>query len=249
MAISADTGGGGTPFAKLLNLDDELEGALASKPRECVREQREFGKDEVKLRNGKPVKEEILWLVAMPGTTAVTGKDDDHSPIEPLDVVRFAVSGYRWGQVIDARKALPAANGFKAGESASGDVYRIRLVGWSAETENPAAAEKAGFTVVDGRIVLRSQEDKDNYVLAQSRRGGNTNPAKDVEITIRRPCPADKAYEQRADEVFLDAPWKKVAVGVGGVSAANDPADDEPFLDVVQGYRSFRNMAVSEPWL
>ena len=135
MAISADTGGGGTPFAKLLNLGDELEGALASKPRECVREQREFGKDEVKLRNGKPVKEEILWLVAMPGTTAVTGKDDDHSPIEPLDVVRFAVSGYRWGQVIDARKALPAANGFKAGESASGDVYRIRLVGWSAETE------------------------------------------------------------------------------------------------------------------
>lgn len=49
--------------------------------------------------------------------------------------------------------------------------------------------------------------------------------------------------------MFLDAPWKKVAVGVGGVSAANDPADDEPFLDVVQGYRSFRNMAVSEPWL
>lgn len=231
MAISADTGGGGTPFAKLLNLGDTLVGALASKPRECVREQREFGKDEVKLRNGKPVKEEILWLVAMPGTNAVTGKDDDHTAIEPLDVVRFAVSGFRWGQVIDARKALPAASGFKAGESASGDVYTITLVGWSAETENPAAAQQAGFTVVDGRIVLRSQEDKDRYVLAQSRRGGNTNPAKDVEIAIRRPTPADKAYEQRADEVFLDAPWKKVTAGVGGGAPdrADDPSDLEPF--------------------
>lgn len=229
MAISADTSGGGTPFAKLKNLGDTIEGALASKPRECIREAREFGKEEVKQRNGKPVKEEILWLVAMPGTTAVTGKDDDLSPIEPLDVVRYALSGYKWGQVIDARKALPAANGFKAGESASGDVYTIRLVGWSAETENPAAAEKAGFTVVDGRIVLRSQEDKDQYVLAQSRRGGNTNPAVDLEIAIRRPLPADKAYEQRADEVFLDAPWKKVAVGVGGGASAEVGGDDEPF--------------------
>lgn len=228
MAISADTGGGGTPFAKLKNLGDVLEGALASKPRECVREQREFGKEEVKLRNGKPVKEEVLWLVAMPDTTAVVGKDDDLSLIEPLDVVRYALSGYKWGQVIDARKNLPAASGFKAGESASGDVYRIELVGWSAETENPAAAEKAGFTVVDGRIVLRSQEDKDSYVLAQSRRGGNTNPAVDLEISIRRPGPADKAYEQRADEVFLDAPWKKVSVGAGA-GASSDPSDDEPF--------------------
>lgn len=227
MAISADTGGGGTPFAKLKNLGDVLEGALASKPRECVREQREFGKEEVKLRNGKPMKEEILWLVAMPTTTAVTGKEDDLSPIEALDVVRYAVSGYKWGQVIDARKQLPAANGFKLGESASGDVYRIELIGWSAETENVAAAEKAGFTVIDGRIVLRSQEDKDNYVLAQSRRGGNTNPAVDLAITIRRPTPADKAYEQRADEIFLDAPWKKVAVGAGAPVEADDPG--EPF--------------------
>ena len=195
--------------------------------------------DEVKLRNGKPVKEEILAR-RHAGTTAVTGKDDDLSPIRTAR--RRPVRRLRLPLL--ARSSTPARpsrqrTGFQGGGIGLGRRLPDPLVGWSAGTENPAAAEKAGFTVVDGRIVLPLAGGQGQLCPAQSRRGGNTNPAKDVEITIRRPGPADKAYEQRADEVFLDAPWKKVAVGVGGVSAANDPADDEPFLDVVQGYRSF----------
>lgn len=228
MAIATSTSAS-TPFAKLTELGDTLIGALASDPPKCVREAREFGKETAKLRtDGRVAKEEILWLVAMPETTATVGKDDDRTPVQPLDTVRYAVSGYKWGQIIEARKNLPAANGFRAGQSASGDVYTIRLVGWSAETDNPAAATKAGFTVVDKRIVLRSQEDKDRYVLAQSRNGGNTNPAKDFEITIRRPGPADKAYEQAADEVFLAKPWERS--GTADTPTAEQAAGwEEPF--------------------
>jgi hypothetical protein len=232
MAIASDSGGG-TPFAKLINLGDTIVGAHASRPRDCVREKRKYGTDEVLLKaNGQPAKEEILWLVAMPGTTAVTGNVEkgDLTPIEPMDLIRFSVDGYKWGQVIQARQELPAANGFKVGQTASGDVYTITLIGWSAETDNAKAAEAAGFTVVDGRIVLRSQEDKDRYVLAKSRQGGNTNPARDLEVSIRRPGPADKAYEQEADRIFLDEPWKRSLATVGGGAAAeNTPDDDEPF--------------------
>lgn len=211
MAIPTTTSAG-IPFAKLTELGDTLVGALASDPPKCVREAREFGKETARLKaDGKPVKEEVLYLVVMPGTTATVGKDDDRTLAEELSTVRVALSGYKWGQVIGARKELPAANGFRTGQSASGDVYTLRLVGWSAETQNPSAAEKAGFTVVDGRIILRSQEDKDRFVLAQSRTGGNTNPAKDFEVSIRRPGPADKAYEQAADEVFLSKPWERSA--------------------------------------
>lgn len=226
MAI-ATTQSTSTPFAKLTQLGDTLIGALASDPPKCVREVREFGKETAKLKaDGKPMKEEVLYLVAMPGTTATIGKDDEGKVVDPFDLVRFAVSGYKWGSVIDARKNLPAANGFRAGQSASGDVYSFTLVGWSAETDAPEAATKAGFTVVDKRIVLRTQEAKDQYVLAQSKRGGNTNPAKDIEVTIRRPGADDKAYEQRADEVFMTKPWERT----GPAEPENHPDySEEPF--------------------
>jgi hypothetical protein len=226
MAI-ATTQSTSTPFAKLTQLGDTLVGALASDPPCCIREVREFGKETPKLKaDNTPVKEEVIYLVAMPGTTATVGKDDDTKVVEPGDLVRFSVSGFKWGQVIDARRNLTAANGFRSGQSASGDVYTFRLVGWSAETDNPDAAAKAGFTVVDRRIVLRSQEDKDRYVLARSKQGGNTNPAKDFEVTIRRPEAADKAWEQAADKVFLAKPWERT----GPAEPENSPEySDEPF--------------------
>jgi hypothetical protein len=232
MAIASDTGGG-TPFAKFRNVGDTLIGAHCAKPRECVRERRKYGTNEPVLKDdGTPAKEEILWLVAMPGTTAVTGdiEKDETTPIEPLELVRVAVAGYKWGQVIDARKDLPAVGGFKMGQTASGDVYEVTLVGWSAQTDNPTAAAKGGFTVVDGRIVLRTQDEKDAYVLTQSRKGGNTNPAKDFEVTIRRPGPADKAYEQEADRLYLEKVWAKVPASVGAAAADDQPDyTDEPF--------------------
>lgn len=233
MAQAADTGGGTSSFAKFTRIDDTLVGAFGSSPRECQRQARNFDTGNPMVKDtGKPLLEEIMWFVACPGTTVRKGNPDaGYETIEPLDAVRFSVQGYKWGQVIDARKQLPAANGFKAGQACSGDIYTIKLVGWSAETKNPAAATKAGFTVVDGRIVLRSQEDKDRFVLHQSNNGGNTNPAKDFEVTIRRPEPADKAYEQAADEMFLAKPWENVPVMVGASSVGHEGLheDEEAF--------------------
>ena len=230
MAQAADTGGGGFPFAKLIDLGDTLVGAFGSSPRECKRQARNFDNGNPMTKDdGRPFLEEVLYLVALPETTAKKGNaDSGYEPIDPLEVVCFTVQGYKWGQVIDARKALPANAGFKAGQPCSGDIYTIRLVGWSAETKTPAAAERAGFTVTDGRIILRTQEDKDRFVLHQSRNGGNTNPAKDLEVSIRRPTAADKAYEQAADELFLEKPWQRATTPalVGAGAPVAEEVDD-----------------------
>lgn len=231
MAQAADVASGSN-YAKLIDLGDKIVGAFGSSPNECRRQSTKYGTGELLFKdNGKPQLEEVLWLVAMPGTTAKKGNaENGYEPLEVMDTCLFSVSGYKWKQVIDARKALPAANGFKAGQACSGDVYEIELIGWSAETPNPKAAEAAGFTVVDGRVVLRTQQEKDEYVLAQSRKGGNTNPAKDLAITIRRPTTADKAYEQAADELFLAKPWNRQMASVGASSApAQDYGDEEAF--------------------
>lgn len=230
MARAADTGGEGSPFAKFTDLGDTLVGAFGSAPRECKRQARNFDTGNPATKDdGSPRWEEVMYFIAMPGTTAKLGNPDSgFEQIEEGAEVRFSVAGFKWGQVIDQRKALPAHSGFKAGQPCSGDVYTIRLAGWSAETKNPAAAEKAGLTVIDGRIVLRTQEAKDTYVLAQSRTGGNTNPAKDYEITIRRPESADKRWEQAADDLFDRKPWANVPAMAGG-SAVADDSDSEPF--------------------
>lgn len=227
MAIATDVGTG-TPFAKLVELGDVLIGACASDPKYSKRQARNFDTGNPAVKDdGKPRLEEILHLVAMPGTTARAGDaEKGYTVITEGDHVRYALQGFKWGQVIEARKNLPAFAGFKAGQTCSSDVYTIRLAGWSAETKNPTAAQSAGFTVVEGRIVLRSQEDKDRYVLAQSRQGGNTNPAKDLEITVRRITPDEKRWEQAADELFLTKPWEVAAPAAAGGSG--DPYGDVP---------------------
>lgn len=232
MARAADTGGAGAPFVKFTDLGDTLIGAFGSSPRECKRQARNFDTGNPAVRDdGRPVWEEVMYFIAMPGTTAKIG-DAEHGfeAIPEGSEVRFSVQGFKWGRVIDARKNLPPYSGFKAGQACSGDVYTIRLAGWSAETKNPTAAQNAGFTVVDGRIVLRSQEEKDRYVLAQSRSGGNTNPAKDYEITIRRPNADEKRWEQAADELFDSKPWARMPATVGGGSHAEpELANEDPF--------------------
>jgi hypothetical protein len=214
---------------KFNEIGDSLVGAFGSSPRECKRQQVDYDSKKPKFKDdNKPAYEEVMWFVAMPGTTASVGNDDaGYTPIAPGDEVRYSVSGWKWGQVIDARKALPAANGFAAGQPCSGDVYTITLVGFSAETRNPSGAEKAGFTVVDGRIVLRTNEERESYILHQARtNGGNTNPAKDFEVTIRRPEASDKRWEQQADAMFSAKPWLKVPATVGG---GEGDVSDEPF--------------------
>lgn len=230
MARAADTGGEGSPFAKFVDLGDTLVGAFGSAPRECKRQVRNYDTGNPAVKDdGSPKWEEVMYFIAMPGTTAKLGNaDSGFEVIEEGAEVRYSVSGFKWGQVIDARKALPPYSGFKAGQPCSGDVYTITLAGWSAETKNPAAAEKAGFAVQDGRIILRTEADREKYVLAQIKTGGNTNPAKDYTIAIRRPTADEKRWEQAADELFDRKPWTRVPAAVGGGSDEH-LGDDEPF--------------------
>jgi hypothetical protein len=231
VARAADTPGEGSAFAKFIDLNDTLVGAFGSSPRECKRQARSFDTGDPAVKSdGSPRWEEVMYFVAMPGTTAKLGNaDSGFETIEEGTEVRFSVQGFKWGQVIDARKALPPYAGFKAGQPCSGDVYTITLAGWSAETKNPSAAEKAGFTVQDGRIILRSEAEREKYVLAQIKTGGNTNPAKDYTITIRRPNADEKRWEQAADELFDRKPWTRQPATVGGGSAAQEFGDEEPF--------------------
>jgi hypothetical protein len=65
-------------------------------------------------------------------------------------------------------------------------------------------------------------------VLAQSRNGGNTNPAKDYTITIRRPTPAEPSGRRKADAFFAEKPWENNGSGTAPATAeAID--DEEPF--------------------
>lgn len=235
MAQAADTTtGSGAPFAKFKNLGDKLLGAFAGgKSRQQINY---TTKEPVTKKDGKPALEEVMHFVAMPGTTAGTGDREALTTIDAGEHVRFAVAGFKWGQVIDQRKQLPEYSGFRAGQICSGDVYEIELIGWSAavgKEGQPAtqaqiqAAINAGFTVDEGRIIIRSQEDKDRFVLARSRSGGNTNAAADYQITVRRPTTGEKRWEQAADELFAQKPWERQPAMAGAPDQGH--GDEEPF--------------------
>jgi hypothetical protein len=231
------------PFAKLVELGDQLVGAWAGAVK---RQQRDFETGDPVFKRDDVTKqalEEVNWFIAMPGTTAKLGpQGGPYTPVEDGATVRWSFSGFKWGQVIDARKNLPAVAEYKikAGGEASSDVYTIKFIGWSAQTENPAAAEAAGFTVVDKRIILRTDEECDRYVLAQRKRGGNTNPAKDYEVTARRADFTGEAqWVELADELWTSKPWEAqpapaeapIHAADGAphpADAANEP-DEEPF--------------------
>lgn len=226
-----------TPFAKLVSVGDTLVGAYGGS---LTRQRHKFQAPETLLfkDNGKPLLEEVLYLVAMPGTTAKTGDAEKGTVavIEPEAVVRYSVSGFKWGQVIEARKGLPAFSGFGASQTCSSDVYTFRLVGWSVGTDNPEAAGRAGFTVVDKRIVIREEADLDRYVLQRTKAGQNANVGKDLEVTIRRiDQTAEKRFEQLADELYLSKPWERTGAeptpdyAPSGPHPADAADDEEPF--------------------
>jgi hypothetical protein len=220
--------GGGAPFAKFVNLGDTLVGAWGGA---MQRQAYDYETRKPAYRRDdptKPLREEINWFVAMDGTTATTGSDGDFAQITAGSVVRFSFQGYKWNQVINARKELPAMPEFNIakGREAYGDVYTITLSGWSAETKNPDAARRAGFAVAENRIILTSQEQKDQYVLAQSRTGGNTNPAKDLTIMVRRiDLPNEAKWDELADTLASTEPWKIQASALDVADGAPRPAD------------------------
>lgn len=225
MAIPANTGNGdgGIPFAKFLKPGDTLVGSFGGGVR---RQQRKFQSQELMTKaDGSPKMEEILHFAAMPGTTAVTGNVErgETEVIKPGEVVRYAVSGFQWKQLIDARKALPPYGNVKAGGEASGDVVTITMTGWSAATENPQGAVNAGLRVVDGRIVMSTPEEHERWVLAQVRAGKAANAAKEYTIETRRPRPDEAMWEQQGDDLFTAKPWvHKESATVGGGTSYGD---------------------------
>lgn len=228
MAISANngTGDGGIPFAKFLKPGDTLIGSFGGGVR---RQQRKFQSPDLATKpDGSPKMEEILHFVAMPGTTAVTGDLDkgETEVIKPGETVRYAVSGYRWKQLIDARRQLPAYANVKAGSEASGDVVTITMTGWSAATDNPQGAVNAGLRVADGRILMSSDEEHERWVLAQVRAGKPANAAKEYTIEVRRPRPDEATWEAQGDALFTAKPW------IVKEPAAVGASDYEPFIDL-----------------
>jgi hypothetical protein len=232
----------GAPFAKLVNLGDTLIGAWGGAQR---KQQRDYESGDPKWKDQPgpdlervPLLEEVNWFVAMPGTTAKTGTaDDGYGDVAEGDVVRFSFAGFKWHNVIEARKGLPALGnyGVRKGREASSDVYTITLAGWSKETKNPEGAVKAGFTVEAGRIVLRTEEEADRAISMLRKQGGNINLAKDIDITVRRAdMDSEKQWADMADELWDSAPWKAEPVSgpdtehaAAGSSAYDD--DEAPF--------------------
>lgn len=234
-----------SPFAKLVDLGDTLVGAFAgSAQRQIVNFKTRLPewKDEEKK---VPKREEIMHFIAMPGTTAKLGKDETgYTPIELDTHLRYSASGFKWGQIIEGRKNLPAAHGFVAGQICSSDVYTFSIVGWSASTEGAdvAKAREAGFTIEHNRFILRSQEQKDQYVLARSRKNQPTGVGVDLEIAIRRiALPNEQRWADLADELYDTKPWEGGAGAAGGggeyvddgaphpADTAADEPEEEPF--------------------
>jgi hypothetical protein len=229
----AATSTAAAPFAKLVELGDTLIGAWGGAVR---RQARDYESGALLFKRDDPTKqqlEEQNWLIVMPGSTAKLGTaEDGFTVIEPGAEVRWSFSGFKWKQVIDARKELPAVaeHKLRAGQEASSDVYTITLVGWSKATEKPEAARKAGFTVEDGRIILRSDEDADKCVAALRKAGGNTNLAKDYEVTVRRADPATEGvWMEAADLLWERKPWENTAAPADPEAEAAPVADD-PFV-------------------
>jgi len=245
MARAADTGGaGGVPFIKLAKIGDKFTAAFGSDARACQRQKRKYDpenpgngallwKDQLDANgNKKPLLEEIAWFVLVSADGAYIGSDDETTTPEPGEHVRFSFSGYTWGKVIEARKALPEYGGFKAGTPCSGDIYTVEMTARSKATDNPQAATKAGFTVVEGRIILATQDEFERWAMLRLKANQDTNAAKDYTITVRRPTAAEKRWEQEADALFDSKPWTKEPAPVGGGSGGGggaDLADEEPF--------------------
>ena len=229
MAQAADTGAQGSPFVKFNSIGDtssvrSLQPAAVQAPAAGLRLEEADGEGRrqagVRRGDGTPCPAPLRGPVP-PKLASTTSSRCRKAALQRARVE--VGPGHRGPQG-------PAQNGFKAGQPCSGDVYTITLVGYSAETRNPAAAEKAGFTVVDGRIVLRTEEEREKFILHQTRtNAGKTSAAKDFEVTIRRPEHADKAYEQAADALFLAKAVGEAAGHRRGRRPEDVTTDEEPF--------------------
>lgn len=228
MAQAVDTAGSAAPFVKFRQIGDTLIGAFGGSVQRQQRKWSPDGPGELLWKRkenpsdpDKPLLEEIFYFVAVAGgCTVVLGNEDDgFRRIEDREVVRFSVSGFKWNQAINAAKTLPAfrtkpdgSPQFAAGKRVTGDMWKITLVGYSADVPGQAAEQvyrAAGLTIVEGRVVMRTEQERTVWANIQIERRQNTNAAKDFEMVCRRVADQERAYEDAADEVYNARPWEK----------------------------------------
>jgi hypothetical protein len=239
--------GSGAPVVKFTKIGDTFIGAYVG---EGKPQQRRTYKPDGSLGDlmfkpdGKPALQAIKHFVAMPDTTAVTGNlvKGETYPIAAGDHVRVIVNGWKWGQHIEAAKSLPAFGKTKAGVMLSTDVYTVTAVGYSATAgDNAAALKKEGLKVIDGRVIMTTEEDHEKWVLFQVRNHANSNAAMDFVVIARRYDPATESeWGDAADALWLEAPWEQekrddddvpAGGGGGGGGTSYGPLDtEEPFI-------------------
>lgn len=203
-----ERGPAGLPIVKFREIGQTFIGALVDAE---TRQQMNFknGKaDGLAFKDdGKPAMEKILYLLVMPGTTAMQSSDDDPSGYAPLEVkslVRVILKGFKWGQYIDARNETPGLKGEK-----TGDIFTCTY-------KNGSKMNKAG-----GRDELHTEAE----IAAQPR---EVIVGKDMVITLARPG----AHQDAVIDACNNARTARKAQPVGdevapGAAAAAAPAVDE----------------------
>jgi len=197
----------GIPFIKVTrHIGQRIVGGLVD---EEMRQQQKWvnGKAEgLRFKDdGKPAWELVLTLLVMPGSSAVVVDRDsgDDVPVEAGQLVRVIISGFKWGQYIEARNALGKDNNPR-----TGDLF--------AQTFKTCSIDNGR----GGREVLVTQEQVNAAKLADKVVG------KDAEILVRRPGPEHTAIVEQCNAKRAELAQQPVGAGApagGGYDPTSDP--------------------------
>ena len=196
------------PIVKFRTMGQRIVGGLVD---EEMRQQQNWrnGKAEgLKFKDdGKPARELILTLVTMPGSSAVVVDRDsgDDVPVEAGQLVRVIISGFKWGQYIEARNALGKDNNPR-----TGDLF--------CQTFTKSSIDNGR----GGRDTLTTQEEINAAKLADKVVG------KDMEILVRRPGPEHTAIVEQCNAKRAELAQQPVGAGAPAGGGYN-PHDEDPF--------------------
>lgn len=96
----------GHPVVKRQAIGETFVGALVAQEQRPVQKVKDGVATPVLKPDGKPRQEQVLTLVAMPGTTAQAGIGDTTNIPNPGDLVRIILRGGGFADWLDAKKAL-----------------------------------------------------------------------------------------------------------------------------------------------
>lgn len=180
---TTEDGGALVPVIKATAIGQKFVGAICAKT-----ERRDVlgadGKPKLK-DNGKARQELVVTCLAMPGTTAVTGKAGEERAIEPGDVVRFILKGGAYSEWIEAENTHKERV-TKLG-ARPGDVVEREIT--HAQAWNEDATKRGGQ--------LFTQAEADSVPRGVSL--GYYGP-----LTIRAATPAEAEWDAKACAIYTD---------------------------------------------